>query len=66
MVDLLWSSALCLRGDNLRSAELYDPPTVFLERGEEERAGTLYPALVLIMDNGKINQSGRIEYGAAV
>jgi hypothetical protein len=62
IVDLLWSSALCLRGDNLRRAELCDLFTLPLEG----QGGTPCPAMVLIINNGKTNQAGKIQYSAAI
>ena len=59
-VDFLVSHAMLLRGETRRNVQLAD---LFLLPLENE-GPTPCNAMVMIIDNGKTNQFGRIEYGA--
>ena len=61
-VDFLLSHSMLLRGEARRSAEFADFFTIPLPN----EGPTPCNPMILIMDNGKMNQFGRLEYGAAV
>ena len=61
-VDFLLSHNMLLRGESRRSAEFAD---LFLLPSKNE-GPTPSNAMVLIMNNGKTNPFGRLEYGAVV
>jgi len=53
---------MLLRSESRLTAELSDPFTIQLPN----EGPTPCPAMVMIMDNGKTNQMGRLEYGAVM
>jgi len=61
-VDILLSHSMLLRGESRRNAEL---PDLFAIEMKNEGATPCW-AMLLIMDNGKTNQFGKIQYGVAV
>ena len=61
-VDFLLAHNMLLRSESRLAAELPDLFTIQLP-GE---GPTPCPAMVMIMDNGKTNQMGRLEYGAVM
>jgi len=61
-VDFLLAHNMLLRSESCLAAELPDLFTIQLP-GE---GPTPCPAMVMIMDNGKTNQMGRLEYGAVM
>ncbi|KAF1985653.1 hypothetical protein K402DRAFT_334169, partial [Aulographum hederae CBS 113979] len=62
VLDLLWGQALVLRGESFRKAELCDLFTLPIKN----QGATACPSLVLIMDNGKTNPFGKLQYNAAI
>jgi Centromere DNA-binding protein complex CBF3 subunit, domain 2/Transcriptional activator of glycolytic enzymes len=61
-VDFLFSHNMLLRGESRRYAEFADLFTISLKN----EGPTPCPAMILIMDNGKMNPYGRLEYGGVV
>jgi Centromere DNA-binding protein complex CBF3 subunit, domain 2 len=61
-VDFLFSHNILLRGESRRHAELADLFTISLKN----EGPTPCPAMILIMDNGKMNPYGRLEYGGII
>lgn len=61
-VDFLLSHSMLLRGETRRGAEFADFFTIPLTN----EGPTPCNPMILIMDNGKMNQFGRLEYGAVV
>lgn len=61
-VDFLFSHNMLLRGESRRHIELADLFTIPLKN----EGPTPCPVMILIMDNGKTNQYGRLEYGGVI
>jgi hypothetical protein len=61
-VDFLLSHNLLLRSESRLAAELPDFFSIMLPN----EGPTPCPLMVMIMDNGKTNQIGRLEYGAVI
>jgi hypothetical protein len=61
-IDFLLSHNLLLRSESRLAAELPDFFSIMLPN----EGPTACPLMVMIMDNGKTNQIGRLEYGAVI
>lgn len=61
-LDFLCSHNMLIRGESRRTFELPDPSLLELH----QQGPTACFAMIAVMDNGKTNQTGRIEYGSVI